>query len=285
MQRRCARDDDEEADHPREHRPDDHVEVLVAKITRGEAFVDGVGLDEAQAPGRQGGADRCRRDEDGIASRGEPGDDQAGCGSAPVGVGQHRGGDVGQEHGADRHQHVLDPVEVRAHHERCDGHGGERHAHVTAHPEQLEPGGDPGVLGAGGADVGDEQKAGHERGAADSGALPDQSDEALAGCDAHAGGELVEHDEGDRRGREHPQEPVAVLGAEYRVGRDSGRVVVGQPGEQAGAEHGQHGEHAGAAAVLRTGDADVGHRGIRWGEMRRRHPSWRRVRRTGTESG
>ena len=70
-------------------------------------------------------------------------------------------------------------------------------------------------------------------------ALAHQADQALAGDDAHPRGQAVEHDQRDGGEQEHPQQLVAVVGAEHRVGGDAGRVVVGEPGEQAGTDDGQ----------------------------------------------
>ena len=69
--------------------------------------------------------------------------------------------------------------------------------------------------------------------AADAVALADQPGEPLPGDDAHPRAELVEEDERAGRERQHPEQLVAVVGAEDRVRRDPGRVVVGEPGEQA----------------------------------------------------
>ena len=42
----------------------------------------------------------------------------------------------------------------------------------------------------------------------------------------------MEEHESDGGQQQHPQQLVAVVRTEYRVGRDPGRVVVGQAGEQ-----------------------------------------------------
>ena len=84
-------------------------------------------------------------------------------------------------------------------------------------------------------------------------ALADQGQQALAGDDPQPHAELVEDDQ--RRGREgqHPEQLVAVLGAEDRVGGDPGRVVVGEAGEQAGADDRQQRRHRAAAQQQRGG--------------------------------
>ena len=47
--------------------------------------------------------------------------------------------------------------------------------------------------------------------------------------------------EQDGRGGDDPQQPVAVIRAEHGVGRDAGRIVVREPGEEPRAEDGQEG--------------------------------------------
>ena len=127
---------------------------------------------------------------------------------------------------------MLDAVEAAAQHQQRHDDGGRGDARVAAQTEQLEAGRDAGELGAGRADVGHDEHG--EGGAPDphAVALADEADEPLAGDDAHAGGEAVEHHQGDGGEQEHPQQLVAVLGAEHRVGGDPGRVVVGEAGEQ-----------------------------------------------------
>ena len=73
--------------------------------------------------------------------------------------------------------------------------------------------------------------------------LADQGQQALAGDDPEPHAELVEDDQ--RRGREgqNPEQLVAVLGAEDRVGGDPGRVVVGEAGQHARADHGEQRRH------------------------------------------
>ena len=57
------------------------------------------------------------------------------------------------------------------------------------------------------------------------------------------------------RGRDDPQQSIAVIGAEYGIGGDAGRIVVREPGEQPRPEHGQEGGEspdAGGAEAGRT---------------------------------
>jgi hypothetical protein len=60
--------------------------------------------------------------------------------------------------------------------------------------------------------------------------VTNQGEQTFLGHHAHAGAQLVEDDQRDRRHREHPQQPIAELGAEDRVRGDS---VVGQTGQYA----------------------------------------------------
>src|SRR5206468_5053392 len=77
--------------------------------------------------------------------------------------------------------------------------------------------------------------------------LADQGEQSLAGDDPQPHPELVEDDQ--RRGREgeDPEQLVAVLGAEDRVGGDPGRVVIGETGQQARPDHGEQRRQAAAA--------------------------------------
>ncbi len=127
---------------------------------------------------------------------------------------------------------MLDAMEAPLEHEYRHPDGGQRHAQVAAHPEQLEAGGDAGELGAGGADVGHHQRGEGHRRQPYSEPLTYETDHALPGDHPHAGPEVVEQDEGDRGQQQDPQELVAVFGAEGGVGGDPGRIVIGEPGQE-----------------------------------------------------
>ena len=233
------------ADHARQHGAGDHVDPLVAQVLHGQALVHGVGLDEREAPRRQRRADGGDGVEDPLACAREVGDDKALGGGAPVRVGQDAGDDVGDEDGAQRQQHVLDAAEGAAQDEQADRGGGERDRQIAAGAgKDLHPGGDAGELGADRAEVGHHQRGQRSLGPPPAVALVHESHQTLAGDDAGSGGEIVEDDQGDRRQGQDPQEPVAVVGAEDRIGRDPGGVVVGQPGQQSRPEYGQQGQHA-----------------------------------------
>ena len=69
------------------------------------------------------------------------------------------GDDVGDEHRAQRQQHVLDAVEGAAQDQHADAQGGDRDGDVAAGPRQdLHAGRDAGELGADRADVGDDER-------------------------------------------------------------------------------------------------------------------------------
>jgi hypothetical protein len=147
---------------------------------------------------------------------------------------------------------VLDPVEGAAQDEQRHPQGGERHADVPAHAaEQVEPGRDAGELRRERAEVREHQRGERHRREPRAEALAHQGEQALAGHDAHARAELVVDDQRRRRQRKHPQQAIAVLGAEDRVRRDPRRVVVGQPGQDARPDHGEQRHHRAAPHELR----------------------------------
>ena len=166
--------------------------------------------------------------------------DQPVRGRAPVRMGEHAGDDVGDEDRAEREQDVLDAAERAAQHEHARRRPRRRDAHVAARAgEQLHPGRDAGELGADRADVRDHERARARppprarrsaRGRAASGPCRSRRP-----CAPPARGRRS----APRSRARAPTAAVAVVGAEDRVRRDPGRVVVGEPGEQARAEHGQ----------------------------------------------
>ena len=192
---------------------------------------------------------------------------------APVRVGQHAGHDVGQKHRRQQQQEVLDAVETAAQHQQGDDQCRRRNAQIAGDAEQLESGGDAGEFGAGGADVGDDERGQHRTAQPHAVPLPHQADETLPGDDAHPGCQAVEDHERDGGQQQHPQQLVAVIRAEYRVGGDAGRVVVGEAGEQPGADHRQQ------CADTQPSSQRVPRRG-RW--RRRGQTRDRRNRRPGT---
>jgi hypothetical protein len=79
-------------------------------------------------------------------------------------------------------------------------------------------------------------------------AVADQPRQPATGDAAHPRPELVEDDERDRRQEEHPEQAIAEVGTEDRIGRDPGGVVVGEAGENAGPDDGGKGDHARVSA-------------------------------------
>ena len=84
-------------------------------------------------------------------------------------------------------------------------------------------------------------------------ALADQAREALPGHGSDPHGDRVVEDQHGRREYEHPDQLVAVVGAEDRVGRDAGGVVVRETGEDARAEHGDERRYAQPAHRVERG--------------------------------
>jgi hypothetical protein len=157
-------------------------------------------------------------------------------------VGEQPGDDVGHEHRAERQEDVLDAAKVATQHEQRDRERGDRNAHVARDAGKLERGGDAGEFGARGAHVGHEEGEQAQGGHADSVALANKPGQALPRHDAHARAKLVEEDERHGGQQQHPQQPVAIVSAEDRVGGDARRIVVGEPGQQAGPEDRQQRE-------------------------------------------
>ncbi len=132
---------------------------------------------------------------------------------------------------AQQQEHVLDALEPAAHDERRDQDRRGGHACVAADAGELRRRGHPGKLGAGGADVGHEEDRGGRDRRATPVAVADQPRQPPAGDATHPSAELVENHERDGRQQEHPEQARAEVGAEDRVRRDSGRVVVREAGE------------------------------------------------------
>ena len=104
---------------------------------------------------------------------------------------------------------------------------------ATAPPgQQVGSRREAGELGREGADVGEQERRHHEGGGPVAAGVAYQRDEALARGDPRSRGDLVEDDQGGGGQRQHPDQRVAVVGAEQRVRRDPGRIVVGEPGEE-----------------------------------------------------
>src|SRR5664279_3391669 len=116
-------------------------------------------------------------------------------------------------------------------------HRGHRNGDDPGDTENFAAGGDAGEFGGGGAHVRDEQRGDGQHSGAGAVPLADQSGQPLPGDHADPGAEVLEEHQRDGRDGQYPQEGVAVVGAQYRVGGDPGGVVVRQPRQQTGADH------------------------------------------------
>jgi hypothetical protein len=74
-------------------------------------------------------------------------------------------------------------------------------------------------------------------------AVADQPRQPATGDAAHPRPEFVEDNQRDGREQEHPEQAIAEVGAEDRVRRDPGRVVVGEAREHSRADDGGKGDH------------------------------------------
>jgi hypothetical protein len=59
----------------------------------------------------------------------------------------------------------------------------------------------------------------------------------------------MELDEQERRGRDDPQQRIAVVGAEDGIGGDAGRIVVRKPGQQPRSKHCQERSNGSEASI------------------------------------
>jgi hypothetical protein len=135
---------------------------------------------------------------------------------------------------------VLDAVKRAFEHEQRDADRCDGDAHVAASAEQqLRARGNAGKLGAERAEVGEDEGCEHYRRGAKAGSVAHEREQALLRDAAHPRPELVVDDQRCGRECKDPEEPVAVLGAQDRVGGDPGGIVVREPSEQARPEHGE----------------------------------------------
>src|SRR5437763_951435 len=81
-------------------------------VGHGELFVHGVGLDEAQPPWSERGADGGGRDEHGVSGERHGGHDKPRQRLLPVGMGEQSCRDVGNKDRGKCHQEVFHPVEA-----------------------------------------------------------------------------------------------------------------------------------------------------------------------------
>ena len=145
---------------------------------------------------------------------------------------------------------------------------GDRHRHLAAHAGETQRRADADELRDADADVRDQHRAGGEQRPAHAVLLADQLCQALAGHGAHPRGHLLHHDQRDRDHDHHPQQVVAVLGADGRVGGDAAGVVAGVCSDQAGAEECERGDEPRGAAPSPAGGAAARCRRPRGGALR-----------------
>jgi len=110
----------------------------------------------------------------------------------------------------------------------------------------------PDELADADAEVRDQDGEGGEGGPADAVLLPDQFRKPLASDRPHPCGHLLDDDQADRDHHHHPEQVVAVLGADRGVGRDASGVIAGVRGDQAGAECCHEQQELGGEPVTRA---------------------------------
>ena len=179
---------------------------------------------------------------------------------APVGIGQDRREDVGEEHDDDRQEDALDRPIAGLDDERPDGHADDRHDDVARDPEHLERRRRAGELGHRVGDVGDQQDGHRERRRAHPEPVADEVRQALPGDHAEPGRHLLDDGQDDDRDREDPQQGQPGLGAHHAVGRDPARVVAGDPGDQPRPHDGQERDQPAPAAEPPAQAQDVARR-------------------------
>jgi hypothetical protein len=96
----------------------------------------------------------------------------------------------------------------------------------------LALGADPGELGEGCPEVGDEHQDNDEGGPAHAVPPADKPGQSLAGGEAQAGADLLGEEQDDLAGQDDPQEVVPELDPSEGVGGDPARIVVGESGHE-----------------------------------------------------
>ena len=185
---------------------------------------------------------------------------------APVRVGEDRRDGIGEEGQRHQHEHLLGHPVGAADDEQPDADRGDRHRRVLRHARERERGPDADELADADAEVRDQHGDRRERRPADPVLLPDQLGEALARDRAHPRRHLLHDDQRDVISDHHPDQVVAVLRADRRVGRDTAGVVAGVGGDQSRAEEGEQREETREARATRPqpwapGQSPVAHGG------------------------
>ena len=170
---------------------------------------------------------------------------------APVRASEDRGDGIGEER--QRHQDEdplgapVRPAYEQQPHEDCR----DRDREVLRDMREAERGTDADELTDADAEVRDEHRQRRERRPADAVVLADQLREALAGDRPHPRGHLLDDDQRHRDHDHHPEQVVAELRTDGRVGRDSACIVAGVRGDQARAEEREQGQQAPGGAATR----------------------------------
>ncbi len=118
--------------------------------------------------------------------------------------------------------------------------------------EDSHAGGETGEFGGDVAEVGEAENDHGEEGHAQAELFADEVGKSFAGDGAHAGGHLLNDDEGDGGGHQGPEERIAVLGACLRVGEDAAGVVIDIGGDEAGTDDREKREQAVAHQLPRV---------------------------------
>ena len=218
---------------------------LAGEVVGSQSLVGHVRLDEGLAPRRDRRSHRAD-DRQPVDGRGrELGDHEAPRGVPPVRPGQERGDDVcARDEDPDPHEQVLHAAVAAEGDEADDDDRGDGRADLGRHAEEAERRPDPGELGDRRSQVRGEHDDGRERAPAHAPALADQAHQPLARGEPEAGAHLLREEQDDLAREDHPQERVAELGPDDRVGRDAARVVVGEAADEARPEDGKDGDEA-----------------------------------------
>ncbi len=171
---------------------------------------------------------------------------------APTGMGQDRGDRIGEERDRHQHEHALRRLVRAADDEQPHDRSGDRNRHVLRDVSERQCGADPDELADADAEVGDEHRHGRERRPAHPVLLADQLRQPLSRDCAHPCRHLLHDDEGDGDQHHHPEQVVAVLCADRRVGGDPAGVVAGVGGDQPGPEKGEERDEARRGGVTRA---------------------------------
>ena len=157
----------------------------------------------------------------------------------PGRFGQESGNDVGEIEERRGEKHFLHRLVLALDHDQPDNDGANRDGVVLVEAEQFEAAGDAGKFRDHVAEVDDDQADHHEERDAKSKFLANQIAQALAGDRAHAGGDLLHHDQ-RHRDRDHgPEQHVSELGPGRGIGPDAAGIVVHVRGDETRPDDGE----------------------------------------------